>query len=422
MTEQSKSGSAAALRRFVFLTQWRLSELFAFSLIFTLGALILVIHLSTWGVEMRKDAKFLVETPCDVESAAIRPFPADPLTRFRPEVTIRYELNGESFTTTTYDRLTLTDDKGFTYDRDGALEAIRPFYPGRKTTCWVRVDDPTKATLVKKSNVWGWVFLLIPTTLMLSGGALLSSRIYERVFSQEARASVRRQTTRYPTLPNAPPAGSSPGSELALRLAPDARSTFSFGMASFGAILWNVASAAIFVWTLLTAKTQGDVWASWLFLAIFGGLGFVFACRVWTRLQIERVVGATELEISTLPVLPGRKVKFCLFLHGRICVKRLDVFLKCEEIARYVQGTNSIIHRHEAYSSTIFTKYGVDVPARESRLERFTATIPIGAAPSFCAEHNEVVWKASLQMEFEDGGTFARDFGIVVYPFLPKER
>ena len=396
MTEQSKSGSAAALRRFVFLTQWRLSELFAFSLIFTLGALILVIHLSTWGVEMRKDAKFLVETPCDVESAAIRPFPADPLTRFRPEVTIRYELNGESFTTTTYDRLTLTDDKGFTYDRDGALEAIRPFYPGRKTTCWVRVDDPTKATLVKKSNVWGWVFLLIPTTLMLSGGALLSSRIYERVFSQEARASVRRQTTRYPTLPNAPPAGSSPGSELALRLAPDARSTFSFGMASFGAILWNVASAAIFVWTLLTAKTQGDVWASWLFLAIFGGLGFVFACRVWTRLQIERVVGATELEISTLPVLPGRKVN--------------------------VQGTNSIIHRHEAYSSTIFTKYGVDVPAHESRLERFTASIPIGAAPSFCAEHNEVVWKASLQMEFGDGGTFSRDFGIVVYPFLPKER
>lgn len=421
MTEQTKTKSAAALRRFVFLSQWRLSEMFAFSLIFALGALILIIHLLTWGAEARKDAKFLVETLCEVESAAIRPSRDAPLTQFRPEVTIRYELNGESFTTTTYDRLTLTDDKGFTYDRDGALEAIRPFYPGRRTTCWVRVDDPTKATLVKRSNVWGWVFLLIPTTLMLSGGALLNARIYERVFSQEARASARRQTTRYPTLPNTPPAGSSPGRELALRLAPDARSTFSFGTASFGAILWNVAVAAIFVWTLCVAKTRGDFVASWLFLAIFGGLGLVFACRVWTRLQIERVVGSTELEISTLPVLPGRKVKFCLFLRGRICVKRLDVFLKCEEIARYLQGTNSITHRHEAYSAPIFTQYGVDVPSRDTRLERFTATIPIGAAPSFRAEHNEVVWKVTLQMEFGDGGVYTRDFEIVVYPFLPKD-
>ena len=422
MTERSKSKSAAALRRFVFLTQWRLSEMFAFSMIFTLGALILVIHLATWGVEARKDAKFLVETPCFVETATIRPDPSAPQTRFRPEVTICYALKGESFTTTTYDRLTLTEDKGFTYDRESALAATRPFYPGRRTTCWVRVDDPTKATLVKRSNVWGWIFLLIPTTLMLSGGILLCSRIYERVFSQEARASVRRQPTRYPTLPNAPPAGSAPGRELALRLAPDASSTFSFGMATVGAVAWNVAAATIFIWTLCLAKTTADVWASWLFFAIFGGLGFVFACRVWTRLRIERVVGSTELEISTLPVLPGRKVKFCLFLRGRINVKRLDVFLKCEEIARYVQGTNSIVHRHEAYCSTIFTSYGVEVPARETRSERFTATIPIGAAPSFHADHNEVVWKATLQMQFGDGGTFSRDFEIVVYPFLPKER
>ena len=125
MTEGSKTKSAAALRRFVFLTQWRLSEMFAFSLIFTLGALILIIHLATWGVEARKDAKFLVETSCVVESATIRPDPAAPQERFRPEATIRYELKGETFTTTTYDRLTLTDDKGFTYDRESALEAIR---------------------------------------------------------------------------------------------------------------------------------------------------------------------------------------------------------------------------------------------------------------------------------------------------------
>lgn len=422
MTEQTKSKSTASLRRFVFLAQWRLSELFAFSMIFALGVLILVIHLSTWGVQAHKEAKFLAATRCVVERSSVRPDPHAPQKRFRPEVTIRYEANGESFTTTTFDRLTLTDDKGYTYDFVGAQEAIRPYRQGVTTVCWVRTDDPTKAVLVKRSTIWGWVFLVIPTLLMASGGVLFCTRIYDRVFSQEARASVKRQSTRYPTIPNVGSADENPGVELSRRLVPDARSTFAFSMAAFGTIVWNLAAWTIFIYVLSTSKTRGDAISSWLFFFIFCGLGLVFACRMWTRFQIERVVGSTDLEISAFPVLPGRKVQFCLFLRGRMRAKRLDVFLKCEEIARYVQGTNSIVHRHEAYCSTLFTKYGLDVPSGQSQLERFSTTIPIGATPSFRAEHNEIRWKVSLQMEFGDGGTFSRDFEIVVYPFVPKER
>ncbi|MGI6402449.1 MAG: DUF3592 domain-containing protein [Thermoguttaceae bacterium] len=421
MTEHMKSKSVESPGRFVFQAQLRLSELLALSVIFALGVVIFIIHLATWGVEARREAKFLAAVPCVVERSEIRADPCAPHKRFRPEVTIRYEVDGESFTTTTYDRLTLSESDGFTYDQFGAQSAIQAFYPGRATACWVRMDDPTKAVLVKRSTVWGWVFLLIPILLMLSGGTLLVARIYERVFSEEARASAKRRSTRYPTLPNVD-SSSTPGVELERRLIPDARSTFAFSMATVGTIIWNLAAWLIFINVLSTSKTRSDFVSSWLFFLIFCGLGVVFACRMWSRYQIERVAGSTDLEISTLPVLPGRKIKFCLFLRGRIRTKRIDVFLKCVEIARYVQGTNTIVHRHEAYSSTLFTKYGVDVPPRQSQLERFTTTIPIGAAPSFVAEHNEIVWKLVLQMEFDDGGTFSRDFGIVVYPFLPKDR
>lgn len=421
MTDHAKPRSSASLRRFVFLAQWRFSEMLAFSVIFSLGVLILVIHLATWGVEARREAKFLVATQCVVERAAIRPDPSAPEKRFRPEVTIRYEIAGESYSTTTYDRTTLTDDKGFSYDLIDAQTAIRPFYPGLATVCWVRADDPTKAVLVKRSNVWGWIFLVIPTLLILSGGILLCSRLYERVFSQEARASVKKTPNRYPTLPNVAPIESQPGVELARRLEPDERPAVAFAMTTIGTVAWNAASWAIFIYVLSVAKTRADFVASWIFFVVFCGLGLVFACRARNRRKIEKVVGSTDLEISTLPILPGRKVKFCLFLRGRMRAKRLDVLLKCEEIARYVQGTNTVEHRYEAFSETLLTKYGIDVPARQARLERFVASIPIGAASSFQAEHNEIVWKIELRMEFGDGGTYRRDFKLVVYPFLPKE-
>lgn len=421
MTEDTKDKSTRSWRRFVFLAQWRLSEMLALSIICVLGFLILVVHLSTWGVQAHKEAKFLSLTDYVVEASTVRSDPDHPQSRFRPEVTICYTVNGETFTTTTYDRLTLTDDKGFSYDYETARNAIIPYYQGYCGKCWVRLDDPTKAVLVKRTSVWGWVFLIIPTLLILSGGSLLCSRIYERHFSKEARASAKRQSTRYPTIPRIPAEESSPGVELSRRLIPDARSTFAFASGLVGTLVWNLVSWTIFIIILSGVKTPGNAVSACVFGAIFCGLGLVFGRRLRTRYQIERVAGATELEISTLPVIPGRKANFCLFLRGRIHAKRLEVFVKCEEIARYVQGTNSIVHRHETYRATLLTKYGIEIPPHESQQERFTATLPIGSVPSFCSEHNEIVWKVVLLMEFEDGDTFTRDFEIVVYPFLPKD-
>ena len=121
---------------------------------------------------------------------------------------------------------------------------------------------------------------------------------------------------------------------------------------------------------------------------------------------------------NTPAAAPGRKVKACLFLRGRVEAKRLDVFVKCDEIARYVQGTNSICHRHEIFSRPVYTQYALDVPAKSEEQARFTFALPIGVAHSFVAEHNEIEWKIVVQMEFADGGVFTRDFAIVVHPFL----
>ncbi|MBQ9373144.1 MAG: hypothetical protein IJU03_13280 [Thermoguttaceae bacterium] len=421
MPERNNESASQTGRQTKVIAQWRFSELIALGVVCALGIVILVIHLATWGAQARREAKFDVPTRCVVERVVARARKTENGLRFRPEITIRYEVNGESFTTTTYDRLTLTDDQGFELDERAAIDALEPFDEGRVVVGWSQPDDPTQIVLVKRSTIWGWIFLIIPTLLILSGGSLLISRLYDRLFSEEAKANAKRRETAYPSLPIGGRKRVERTNGIYYRLVPDAKSTFSFGAAAFGAIVWNVASWSLFLYVLYRADSFNDRLCAWIFFAVFCGVGLVFALRLMDQYRIARLVGSISLEVSAFPILPGRKVKLNLPLRGRIQAKRLDVFLKCEEIARFSQGTNTIVHRREVYSKSIFTKFGVDVPAKSSEVERFTALAPVGAMHSFSSEHNEIVWKFVARLEFADGGTFSRDFEITVMPFAPRD-
>ena len=165
MHDRISEGAAQARRQPIVLAQWRFSELIALGAVCALGIVILAIHLATWGVQARREAKFNTPVRCVVERVEARARATEDGVRYRPEVTIQYEINGESYATTTYDRLTLTDDQGFDYSERATLEALAPFEKGRVAICWARSDDPTQVVLVKRSNVWGWIFLIIPTLL-----------------------------------------------------------------------------------------------------------------------------------------------------------------------------------------------------------------------------------------------------------------
>ena len=421
MHDRISEGAAQARRQPIVLAQWRFSELIALGAVCALGIVILAIHLATWGVQARREAKFNTPVRCVVERVEARARATEDGVRYRPEVTIQYEINGESYATTTYDRLTLTDDQGFDYSERATLEALAPFEKGRVAICWARSDDPTQVVLVKRSNVWGWIFLIIPTLLIVSGGSLLISRLYDRLFSAEAKANAKRRETAYPSLPQGGRRAVKRANGLFYQLVPDAKSTFAFSAATFGALIWNIASWTLFLIVLYRAESLNDKLCAWLFFVVFCGVGLVFALRLLGQYRIARLVGSISLESSAFPILPGRKVKLNLTLRGRIQAKRLDVFLKCEEVARFSQGTNTIVHRREVYSKSVFTKYDVDAPAKSSETERFVAILPVGAMHSFRSEHNEIVWKFVARLEFADGGAFARDFEVTVMPFAPRD-
>ncbi len=404
--------------RFVAFANWRLSETIVLLSVFLIGVLILSVHLSTWGKTVRVESKTLRSAICRVEGLAIRSRVDETgVAKYRPELKIVYDYGGKSYELWTFDRSTLTESHGFFYDERGAREALLPYKKGKYYQCWIRADDPRQAFVVKNSTVWGWIFLIIPVSLIFFGGGWLVVRFWQRSRSKEALANSKRKETSYP---NVPALECDRGQSLAIRLSPDVKSSFSFGASALGTCLWNLASWVGFFYVLASSKTSADYWSALFFGALFCGIGLLFACRLWGQYRVERVVGSTALEISQNPVVPGRRVKLCLFLKGRIEAKRLDVFAKCEEVARFVQGTNAICSRHETFSRTVFTKYDLNVPARGEEFERFTMQLPIGVIHSFTADHNEINWRLVVQMEFADGGVFKRDFAFVVAPFIPE--
>ncbi|MBQ8363630.1 MAG: hypothetical protein IJX36_06870, partial [Thermoguttaceae bacterium] len=104
------------------LTAWRLSESILLGGVFSLGLLILTIHLATWGVEARREKKLLTQIDCVVESRVLRPRADERgVVWYRPEVKINYRFNDETFVTQTFERATLSEDGCFRFDRDGAI-------------------------------------------------------------------------------------------------------------------------------------------------------------------------------------------------------------------------------------------------------------------------------------------------------------
>lgn len=85
--------------------------------------------------------------------------------RFKPEIKIRYEIEGRTFELWTY-------DGGSTYfDRDSQQAIIDSFVVGEKYPCWYDPDRPDQAVLVR-SRSWGaYVFLILPIGLLVVGAA-----------------------------------------------------------------------------------------------------------------------------------------------------------------------------------------------------------------------------------------------------------
>lgn len=401
--------------------RWKLSELLLLGGIVLLGVLILTIHLLTWGKSVWAQANRYDRTTCTVLKLYrhSRRDNAGGLF-YRPEVFIEYQAAGALHRRLAYDRTTLTDDQGFIYSQAEADAILLEYKIGGRYHCRYRVDDPDQVILkADGGSFWGWWFLLIPGTLIGFGAGGLIWRGIGRLASKEKLSIAQRRTTLFPTVPETLRINDSPGTQLSYRLPLAFFPVLQTVIGLLLAILWNAVAWFVFFYILSMGESVCDTVLAIAFGIVFCGTGLVFLPWFVRRFRAAFGIGATLLEISDHPIFPGRNYRLALIQSGRLEAASYHVFVLCDEIARYRQGTDTLTNHKEVFRHPLFSKTDWHIPAGETASEEFFLKLPIGAMHSFAAENNRVLWRIVIEIEVKPGLSLRRECPLVVMPFSP---
>jgi hypothetical protein len=291
-----------------------------------------------------------------------------------------------------------------------------------------QVDREVPGGLVEP-GLAAWIFLIAALVLMVTGFGGVTYRIMRIGASNERRAALARR--RGPidlsgprespsrTLPNIPQGHdlrNSPGIRLAYRLPASGSPVAGVASAALLALLWCG------TWVVLAAVAISGLW--WgtprpvltFLLVPLGAIG-IWTARYFFRLLRESAgVGATIVEISDNPLLPGQSYRVYVAQYGKLQLRWLRINLICEEESIFQQGTDVRIDRHIACDTVIYTDKIVSIVPGTPWEQEFGMLVPPDAMHSFQSPHNAVSWKIVVSGESRPWPSFCRNYPVVVHP------
>jgi hypothetical protein len=277
--------------------------------------------------------------------------------------------------------------------------------------------------------LWLWLTLVIPLAPILYGTADLALLIWRSAASTERRAAAQQAISwerlgidiapGRPDVPAVPPIDAvidSPGVKLPFRLPIDAApGRLSIALAIV-CLVWNLL-VVDFLFQVIRQHVRGEPnWIiTWLMVP-------VVLAGAWTIVALVRQVvmttgiGATRLEVSSLPFFPGREYQVFVSQAGRANVRWFQIQLVCEEQATYQQGTDTrtatvVVHRNTAFSQRNF-----DISPDAAFEISFSLRMPATAMHSLSAPHNAVTWSLVVRGRMAGWPEFERRFPLYVYP------
>lgn len=377
--------------------------------------------------EWRVNHEF-VEHTCLVLDKRIgeRGDPDDPM--YRPEVKVRYTVDGRSLTAWTYDVATAADAAdSYSGERDQAVQALGRFARGEEYRCWYDPTQPEVVVLVRGHRWWVWAILALPVLFMLIGAGGLLFRLLHWHTSAERRAILARRAAarellggngrpdvEFPTVPEEAGITDSPGTKLRYRL-PIATSP---GWALFGILLacvgWNGT-------VLLVVAVNGHWagmpdWGTILFLLPFVLVGVFLIAAVIRQLLRTAGVGPTQVELSDHPLRPGTRYEVFISQSGRLPLESLELQLRCEEQTTYREGTNTRTETRGVYSQRLYCGEGLKGHRSTPFQAACELVVPSDVMHSFRSEHNSVTWRLVVQGRLAGRHDYRRDYPVVVFP------
>ncbi|MDZ7619732.1 MAG: DUF3592 domain-containing protein [Patescibacteria group bacterium] len=379
--------------------------------------------------EWRVNHEF-VENTCTVLDKRIAVADRQENPSFRPEVKVRYDVNGESLTAWTYDIATVANGaNSYSSKREETTAILDRFTRGEDYQCWYDPTNPEVVVLVRGYRWWFWTVLAVPLLFVLIGAGGLMYGLFRWNTSAERRAEITRRTGRrellsgngrnareYPTVPEGSDITNSPGTTLRYRL-PIATSP---GWALFGTLLacigWNGVVSA-FVIMAINGYVAGDPdWVMTILLVPFVVAGVALMVALIRQLLLTTGVGPTQVELSDHPLRPGVEYEVFISQSGRLPLDSLDVQLRCEEQATYREGTNTRTESRGIFSEPIYRGEGLRVRRSMPFQAKCRLTVPDDAMHSFKSEHNSVTWRLVVEGRVAGWRNYRRDYPLIVFP------
>ncbi|MCE9553927.1 MAG: DUF3592 domain-containing protein [Planctomycetes bacterium] len=345
-------------------------------------------------------------------------------TTYCPQILIEYEVEGVPYTAIAYDRLR----SGYA-DEQRAIDLGNRFEAGKTYRCWYDPDDPHQVVLLRGAVWWVWLLAALPAAFVVFGIVGLGRTFLQSRTSRERRAvlagranrmelfeSQQHELPKLPTVPRDADLKNSPGTTLAYRLPIATKPSWQLFAAAMTCLCWN-ALVAVFVTMAIRGYLAGNT--DWLLIGFcvpFLAAG-VWLCYFLARqFLITTGIGATRIEISDHPLLPGQEYELLLSQAGKLDIQSLEILLVCDEEATFCQGTDTVVDTKRVCEQMILHSEKLQIQPGLPYESRSMFRVPIGAMHSFKASYNCVNWKLVVRGKVDRWPDYERSFPVIVHP------
>lgn len=308
--------------------------------------------------------------------------------------------------------------------RGDAEHLARSFEPGTRHRVWYDPDDPQRLILRRSFRWWLWLVALIPTSLIAVGGWGIVASLMQVATSAERRSLVAVRAARFDplregsqesaTMPATDAVGENPGVRFAHRLPMVGAAAWRLAGLFLVCAIWNALSA-YFGFVASQQYFRGDPpWLALGLVVLLGMVGVWLAFHVVRELWDRRGIGITQMEVSAHPLALGGEYRAYLLQTGRMELRELSVALVCEEVASYLQGTDSRTSIETVHREKLRKWRRLSIEPGASFEADLTFRVPAAAMHSFRAPHNQVRWLFLVHGVTSRGQELSRRFPLSV--------
>ena len=349
---------------------------------------------------------------------------------YRPIVQTEYEVRGTTYSRGAYDVHSTAYSS-----REKAENALKRFEIGKTIPCWYDSEQPSVVVVVRGHAWWVWLLIWLPAPFMAVGllGMVFAALDWGRSDEWKSAAATaaaqspffQELTGRHEALPSVPRAtdlAESPGVRLACRL-PGVAAPFwrLFASAMIG-ILWNVAASICLVEALTRAFRDRFDLLLLAFALLLMSAGAYLAYDVARKIVAAMRAGSTVIEVDSPWLAPGKPTRAYVSQSGHLRLEYIEVWIACEEVAVYRQGTDSRREVRRVFQSRQFHAEGIEIQPSIPYEIDFAILAPADSMHSFRSTHNSVQWSVEVYCKHADGSMTVRAFPLIVAPLQPAMR